>query len=220
VALKVLVVDDHDLFRSGLCALLEDEGFQVADCSRGEDAPAALEGFAADVVVMDLNMPGISGIEATARVCRVRPDVAVLMLTINREDARVVEALRAGASGYLLKDAELDDIVNGIRAAASGESVLAAEAAGAIVAHVRRDAPPAVAPPVEHVDLTPREREVLTLLAQGCENAEIGRRLYLSPSTVKHHVSSLLAKLAVENRLQAAAYAIRHGLAGDGRASG
>src|SRR5215210_5414293 len=122
-ALRVLVVDDHELFRTGLRALLEEEGFEVADAGGGEAALVALPSFAPDVVVMDLNMPGMSGIEATARVLEARPGTSVLMLTINREDERVLEAVRAGASGYLLKDAELEEIVAGIRAAAAGQAV-------------------------------------------------------------------------------------------------
>jgi DNA-binding NarL/FixJ family response regulator len=206
--LRVLVVDDHELFRTGLRALLEDEGFVGADSPSGEAALAALPAFQPHVVVMDLNMPGMSGIEATARVLEAIPGTAVLMLTINRDDARIVDAVRAGAAGYLLKDAELEEIVAGIRAAAAGEAVLAPAAAGAVMAQLRREAPPL--PP--DLGLTRREREVLVLLAQGCDNAEIGRRLFLSPSTVKHHVSRVLQKLGVANRLQAAAFAIRHGL--------
>jgi DNA-binding NarL/FixJ family response regulator len=210
-ALRVLVVDDHELFRSGLRALLEEEGFEVADASSGEAALVALPAFAPDVIVMDLNMPSMSGIEATARALQAMPGTRVLMLTINREDRRILEAVRAGASGYLLKDAELHEIVAGIRAAAAGQAVLGPAAADALVAQVRRDAP---APgPTAVAGLTAREREVLALLAQGCENAEIGERLFMSPSTVKHHVSRVLEKLGVEKRLQAAAYAIRHGLA-------
>jgi two-component system, NarL family, nitrate/nitrite response regulator NarL len=214
-ALRVLVVDDHDLFRTGLRALLEEEGFQVADAPGGEAALAALPSFRPDVIMMDLNMPGTSGIEATARALEAMPGVSVLILTINRQDEQVVEAVRAGASGYLLKDSELDRIVAGIRAAAAGQPVLGPVAADALLAQVRRDAPPAavVAPAL---DLTPREREVLVLLARGYDNADIGRRLFMSTGTVKHHVSHVLKKLGVENRLQAAAFAIRHGLADDG----
>src|SRR5215210_4667634 len=146
-ALRVLVVDDHELFRTGLRALLEEEGFEVADEPGGEAALVALPSFSPDVIVMDLNMPGMSGIEATARALEASPGVAVLMLTINREDARVLDAVRAGALGYLLKDAELDDIVAGIRAAAAGRPVLAPAAAGAVMAEIRRDAVPPAAPP-------------------------------------------------------------------------
>jgi DNA-binding NarL/FixJ family response regulator len=216
--LRVLVVDDHDLFRTGLRALLEEEGFTAADAASGDAALRALPGFEPDVVLMDLNMPGMSGIEATARVLEARPRVGVLMLTINRDDQRVLEAVRAGARGYLLKDAELDEIVAAIRDTAAGRARLAPAAAAALMAEVRRGgaSPAAITTPV---DLTAREREVLVLLAQGCDNAEIGRRLYVSSSTVKRHVSHLLEKLAVENRMQAAAFAFRQGLVDERRGS-
>jgi len=214
-ALRVLVVDDHELFRTGLRALLEEEGFEVADAASGAEALATTPAFRPEVVLMDLNMPGMSGIEAAERLLASRPDASVLMLTINRDDGRVLEAVRAGASGYLLKDAELDDIVAGIRSVAAGLSVLAPAAAGALMTEVRRE-PRTFAPSTALAALTPRERDVLALLARGCDNAEIGHRLILSPSTVKHHVSHLLEKLGVENRLQAAAVAIRHDLADEG----
>jgi len=218
-ALRVLVVDDHELFRSGLRALLEEEGFDVSDAPSGDSALVALPALEPDVIVMDLNMPGMSGIEATARARAAMPGVRVLMLTINREDERIVDAVRAGALGYLLKDAELDEIVAGIRAAAAGQPVLAPAAAGAVMARVRDQAPLTAAPAVTR-DLSAREREVLVLLARGCDNADIGQRLFVSPSTVKHHVSRVLEKLGVDNRLQAAAFAIRHGLADDDSRSG
>jgi DNA-binding NarL/FixJ family response regulator len=216
----VLVVDDHELFRSGLSALLKEEGLVVADAPSGEAALAALPAFRPDVIVMDLNMPGMSGIEATARAVVAMPHVGVVMLTINREDRRILEAVRAGALGYLLKDAELDEIVAGIQDAAAGRPVLAPAAAGAVMAEVRRGTPAAMAPQPPAVALTARERDVLALVARGCDNAEIGQRLFVSPSTVKHHVSHVLDKLGVENRLQAAAFAIRHGLVDDDPASG
>jgi DNA-binding NarL/FixJ family response regulator len=213
--LRVLVVDDHDLFRTGLRALLEAEGFEVADAANGEAALVALPAFRPHVIVMDLNMPGMSGIEATARAIEASPDARVLMLTINREDRRILDAVRAGALGYLLKDAELEEIVTGIRDAAVGRPVLGAAAAGAVMAEVRGRAPTSAASVA--ADLTPREREVLILVARGCDNAEIGERLFVSPSTVKHHVSRVLDKLGVDNRLQAAAFAFRHGLLDDRR---
>jgi DNA-binding NarL/FixJ family response regulator len=216
-ALRVLVVDDHDLFRTGLRALLEQEGFAVSDARSGEAAIAGLSSFQPDVVVMDLNMPGMSGIEATRRVLEASAGASVVMLTVNRDDERVLEALRAGASGYLLKDAELDEIIDGITAAAGGQLVLGPMAAGAVVGRLR-DAPSAEAVGSGLLPaLSEREREVLGLVARGCDNATIASRLFVSTSTVKHHVSRILHKLGVENRLQAAALAIRHGLADEER---
>jgi two-component system, NarL family, nitrate/nitrite response regulator NarL len=221
-ALRVLVVDDHELFRTGLRALLEEEGFVVADAASGQAALAALPSFVPDVVVMDLNMPGMSGAEATRRVVREMPGARVLMLTITREARGVLDAVRAGALGYLLKDAELEDIATGIREAAAGRPVFASAATGAMMAEVRRGAPRIAAPATAAVvaQLTARERAVLALLARGCDNTEISRQLFVSPSTVKHHVSHVLEKLGVENRLQAATFAIRNGLADDSGDSG
>ena len=216
-AIRVLVVEDHDLFRSGLRALLEEAGFEVADAPGGAAALRRLVGFRPDVVVMDVNMPGMSGIEATRRIVEEAPRVAVLMLTIIADQDRVLDAVRAGACGYLLKDAELDEIVTAIHAAARGHSAIATRVAGALVSHVRRTAEPAPEPaPAGWKALSAREREVLTLLTGGYDNAAIGRRLYLSPSTVKNHVSRLLDKLNVDNRVQAAAFAIRYGLVDEG----
>jgi len=210
---RVLVVDDHDLFRTGLRSLLEEEGFTVADSSGGEAAIRRAASFGPDVVVMDMNMPGMSGIEATPLVLEAAPAASVLMLTIATDDSRVFEAVRAGASGYLLKDAELSDIVAGVRAAAAGHSAIAPRVAGAIVASVReQDARQAGSPVPSRIDLSPRERSVLELLARGCDNAEIAQRLYLSQSTVKSHISRLLDKLGVTNRVQAATFAVRNGL--------
>lgn len=209
-AIRVLVVDDHDLFRTGLRALLEEEGFEVADAVSGPAAVRRVASLAPDVVVMDMNMPGIDGVEATRLVRDAAPDAAVVMLTIATDDVRVIEALRAGASGYLLKDASLDEIAAGIRAAAAGQSAISPRVAGAVVNSVRASVPAPA--PNALPQLSQREREVLALLAQGCDNAEIARRLFLSPSTVKNHVSKLLDKLGVDNRVQAATFAARHDL--------
>jgi DNA-binding NarL/FixJ family response regulator len=211
--MRLLLVDDHDLFRTGLRTLLRGEGFEVTDAASGEAAVEACRRVRPDVVVMDMNMPGMSGIEATAKITVEHPRIAVLMLTVQADDDRVLDAIRAGASGYLLKDARLPEIVAGVRAAAAGESVLAPRVAGALVTSVRSRADRA-APATLPADLTPRERDVLELLARGCDNAEIAERLHVSPSTVKNHVSSLLDKLGVDNRVQAAAIAIRNGMGG------
>jgi two-component system, NarL family, response regulator LiaR len=208
--IRVLVVDDHDLFRTGLRALLEEEGFEVADAVSGAAAVRRVASLAPQVVVMDMNMPEMDGVEATRLVTEAAPQASVLMLTIATDDARVIEALRAGASGYLLKDAPLEEIAAGIRAAAAGQSAISPRVAGAVVQSVRASSPEPqrLALP----ELSSREREVLVLLAQGCDNAEIARRLFLSPSTVKNHVSKLLEKLGVDNRVQAATFAARHDL--------
>jgi DNA-binding NarL/FixJ family response regulator len=208
---RLLIVDDHDLFRTGLVTLLREEGFAVTDAPSGEDAIEICRRLRPNVVVMDMNMPGMSGIEATAMITTEHPRTAVLMLTVQADDERVLEAIRAGASGYLLKDARLPEIVAGVRAAAAGQSVLAPRVAGALVASVR-SSNPAVGDPVP--DLTARERAVLGLIVRGHDNAQIARQLFVSPSTVKNHVSHLLDKLGVDNRVQAAAIAIRHGLDG------
>jgi DNA-binding NarL/FixJ family response regulator len=211
--IRVLVVDDHDLFRTGLRSLLEEEGFAVADSSGGEAAIRRAASFHPDVVVMDMNMPGMSGIEATPLVLEAAPAASVLMLTIATDDSRVFDAIRAGASGYLLKDAELSDIVAGVRAAAAGHSAIAPRVAGALLASVReRDAEQTGGPVPSWIELSARERSVLELLTRGCDNGEIAQRLFLSQSTVKSHISRLLDKLGVDNRVQAATFAVRNGL--------
>ena len=211
--LRVIVVDDHDLFRSGLRRLLSEEAELdvVADARRGDEAVQKATELKPDVVVMDINMPGMSGVEATRGVLAASPDTAVLMLTVTSDENAVLDAILAGASGYLLKDATLPEIVSGIRAAAAGQSMIAPSVAGDLLTRLRRhgapDAPPPAAP-----ELSPRELDVLRLVVEGCDNSEIGRRLHLSASTVKHHVSNTLEKLGVENRIQAAVLAVRLGL--------
>jgi len=214
---KVLVVDDHDMFRTGLRALLEEEGFEALDASSGELGVRRARSFSPDVMLVDMNMPGMSGVEATPLLREAAPDAPILMLTIATDDATVLDAIRAGASGYLLKDAELPELAAGIRAAAAGGSAIAPRVAGALIRSVqtkRDDAPPGDGP-----ELSAREREVLGLLTRGCDNAEIAERLYVSPSTVKNHVSRILEKLGVDNRVQAATHAVRLGFESSGWAT-
>ena len=211
--LRVLVVDDHDLFRTGLRALLEEEQFDVADAVSAEAALRRLPSFRPDVVVLDVNMPGMSGVEATPLVLEAAPDASVLMLTISTDDERVLDAVRAGASGYLLKDAELAEIVAAIRAVAAGLGAVAPGVIGVLLESVRSGA--LGEPEAKHhalASLSPREREVLALLSRGCDNGDIARALFVSPSTVKHHVSRLLQKIGAANRVQAATFAVRSGL--------
>jgi two-component system nitrate/nitrite response regulator NarL len=211
--LRVLVVDDSELFRTGLRTLLASEGFDLADSASGEAAIRRAPSFLPHVVLMDVRMPGMSGIEATRLVLEAAPGTAVMMFTGSGDCAEMLEAVRAGASGYLLKDAELADIIKAIRATAAGHSAIAPQVAGALLANVRENLMAARrASPMAALPLSSRERQVLALLVAGCDNVEIARQLYISPSTVKNHVSRLLEKLGVDNRVQAAGYAIRNGL--------
>jgi DNA-binding NarL/FixJ family response regulator len=214
--IRVMDVDDHALFRSGLRRLLDEhEGLDVVgDARRGHEAVQRAADLRPDVVVMDINMPGMSGVDATRGVLEASPDTAVLMLTVTSDENAVLDSVLAGASGYLLKDAKLPEIVRGIQAAAAGESLIAPSVAGDLLARQRShgapDAPQST--PAATPELTPRELDVLRLVVEGCDNGAIGQRLHLSASTVKHHVSNTLEKLGVDNRIQAAVMAVRLGL--------
>jgi DNA-binding NarL/FixJ family response regulator len=213
---RVLIVDDHDLFRTGLRMLLEEEGFEVEDAMSAAAGIRRARQFVPHVVVMDMHMPAMSGAQATPLVLEAAPDAAVLMLTIAADETEVLDAVRAGASSYLLKDAELPEIVAGIRAAAAGRSAISIHVAGHLLGSVRSSDPMPESRPSPSPGcgaLSPREREVLVLVTEGWDNSEIAGRLHLSPSTVKNHVSRLLEKLGVDNRLQAATFAVREGLA-------
>jgi NarL family two-component system response regulator LiaR len=208
---KVIVVDDHELFRRGIIGLLQERGIQVAgEAVLAADAIRQASGLGPCVVLMDLNMPGMSGVEATQRLAAAAPLARVLVLTMMADDESVMNALLAGACGYLLKDASIDHIVEGIEAAARGESVISPRIAARLVRRLRE--PLEFEPRLPGPEMTPRELEVLELLAQGLDNAEIAQALYLSQHTVKNHISSIMIKLHVENRTQAAVRAVRGGL--------
>jgi DNA-binding NarL/FixJ family response regulator len=210
--IRVIVVDDHDLLRKGLRDLLSEHGLQVVgEAGDGDDAVRLVAHAAPDVVVMDLNMPRMSGVEATRRLASVAPSTRVLVLTVSADDSTVAEAIAAGATGYLLKDASGDDIAAGVRAAAAGEALLSPSIASHLLERLR-PAEGGGEATGEAPGLTDREREVLRLLAAGRDNAAIAQELFISPRTVKNHISSILAKLHVENRIQAAVYAVRKGL--------
>jgi DNA-binding NarL/FixJ family response regulator len=207
---RVVLVDDHALFRRGLRELLERHGVGVV--GEALDGPGAVEvvrDAAPDVVLMDVNMPGFSGIEATKRVRAVAPTAQVIMLTISADEEDVEESIYAGACGYLLKDAPVEEIIMAIRAAAAGESHLSPRIAANILEHVRANAGRRALPEEARAELTARETEVLRLIADGKENAHIAEELFISVQTVKKHVSNILAKLEVENRVQAAVQAVR-----------
>jgi DNA-binding NarL/FixJ family response regulator len=211
--LRVLLVDDHPFFRSGLRGILAefDELAVVGEAESGEAAVALIEPRKPDVVIMDLNMPGISGAEATRRVRELSPRTEVVMLTVSAGEEDVIDALEAGAAGYLLKDAQGEEIVRAVREAAGGGSVLSPAIARTVVERARRTRTGGAAPRAM-TELSEREREVLRLLAEGKDNAAIAGELFLSVATVKHDVSTLLAKLGATNRLQAAIKAVRSGL--------
>ena len=208
-ALRVLVVDDHRLFRSGLRDVLEESGIAIAgEAGSGEEALELAPAMSPDVVIMDLALPGISGAEATRRLLAADPELTVLVVTVSADGDDIDEALAAGARGYLLKDATARELVAGVRAAAAGEAPLSPPVAARLVASMR-DARRARDAAGDPADLSERELEVLRLISEGRDNTQIARTLYISPETVKDHVSHILSKLGVENRIQAAVYAVR-----------
>ncbi len=209
---RVLLVDDHDLFRRGLRTLLEAEGVDViGEADTGRDALAQIGVLAPDVVVMDLNMPGITGAEATAKMSMTAPTTRVLVLSASNQDADVMDAIMAGACGYLLKDSSIHDLVTGIRAAANGESLISPAIASKVLGRLRAASP--AAREEAATGLSDREMQVLRLIASGNDNSQIAAELHISPNTVKNHISNILMKLQIENRIQAAVFAVRSGLA-------
>ena len=202
------MVDDHSFYRAGLIRLLNQSGVDVvAEAPNGEAAIRAVAETAPDVVVMDINMPGLSGIEATRRLVQESPATKVLVLTVSADDADVTGAILAGASGYVLKDGPIEEVVAGIEAVAAGQSLISPRVASFMLQHLRDST--ADVREVTGVRLSNRELEVLGLLAEGRANQEIAERLVISQSTVRNHISSILLKLQVENRVQAAVRAVR-----------
>jgi len=211
---RVLLVDDHDLFRTGLRTLLDDQEVQVVgECANGSDALDAVRELAPDVVLMDINMPGLSGVEATREITKTAPLTRVLVLTMSDEDADVMDAIIAGACGYLLKDTSIPELMQGIRAAAVGESLVSPTIAAKVLQRVRAAGVLQNGAQPVRAELSDRELQVLKLVANGMDNAAIAADLHISPKTVKNHISNILMKLQIENRIQAAVYAVRSGLA-------
>ncbi len=215
--IRVLLIDDHTLFRSGIKALLQRQpGFEVVG-----EAGDALEGvkraktLQPDVVLLDIHMPGITGREAVSLVADEAPDARILMLTVSEDVEDLLQALRAGAHGYLLKNIETDFLVNAIRSAVDGDSVMSPQMTSKLMKSVST-APQASTTPAtaDKERLSPREREILGFLARGASNKEIARSLDLAESTVKIHVQNILKKLNLLSRVQAAVYAVENGLTG------
>ena len=211
---RVLLVDDHDLFRTGLRNLLEEQGVQIAgECENGTEALRAVRELAPDVVVMDLNMPGISGVEATRQISMIAPLTRVLVLTISDQDSDVMDAILAGACGYLL-EGRVDHRAAGraSSAASVGESLVSPTIAAKVLQRVRASSASHREAELIQSELSDREIQVLKLIANGKDNAMIAGELHISPKTVKNHISNILMKLQIENRIQAAVYAVRSGI--------
>jgi DNA-binding NarL/FixJ family response regulator len=209
--LRVVIADDQPMMRAGFKAVLEAAGdiVVVAEAGTGDEAVQAAGEHAPDVVLMDIRMPGIDGIEATRRLPRHR----VLILTTFGLDEYIIDALRAGASGFLLKDAPTQEVVAAVRSVAAGDAVLSPAVTRQLLDHVGRWLPAAVSrEPAALATLTDREQQVLRMLAAGLSNAEISEALVLSEATVKTHVSNLLGKLGLRDRVQAVIYAYETGL--------
>ena len=211
--LRVLVVDDHDLFRTGLRNLLEEQGVNVVgEAENGETAIRLASDLAPDVVIMDLNMPGAGGVETTRRLSSLAPLSRVVVLTISADDDDVMNAVMAGACGYLLKDSSIQELIAGISAASEGESLISPQIAAKVLQRLRAQSKDADAAETIRAELSDRELQVLKLIANGKDNAQIARELFISPKTVKNHISNILMKLQIENRIQAAVYAVRSGI--------
>ncbi|HSL32881.1 MAG TPA: response regulator transcription factor [Candidatus Limnocylindrales bacterium] len=214
--IRILVADDHAGFRSGLAALLGTQpGLTlVGEAATGDEAVATALRLQPDVVLMDLNMPGLDGIAATRRIVDTSPHIAVLVLTMADNDAAVFDALRAGARGYLLKGADRAELSRAIRAVASGEAIFGPDVARRLMAFF---ASPTTQRAAAFPELTEREREILELIARGMSNQEIVNRLVVSPKTVRNHVSNIFSKLQVRDRAEAIVRAREAGLGGERR---
>lgn len=201
--LRVLIADDHPLVRSGMRTLLtvEKDLEVVGEAATGEEAVTLAAALQPDVIVMDLRMPGISGIEATRRILQDSPSIRILVVTLFEDDDSVFAALRAGARGYILKDASEVEVLRAIQAVSSGDAIFSATIAQRLINFFA--APRSAMQPLLFPDLTDREREILTLIAQGRSNAEIAQTLVISMKTVRNYISSIFSKLQVADRAQA-----------------
>jgi two-component system, NarL family, nitrate/nitrite response regulator NarL len=214
--IRILLVDDHSLFRSGIKSLLESqEEFEViGEASDGLEGVKRAKQLKPDLVLMDLHMPGTSGLEALHMLSEDLPDTKVLMLTVSEDGQDLMQALQSGARGYLLKNIEIDFLVESIHKAMNGESVMSPQMSATLIDAVREPVVK-VEPDKQAIKLTPRESEIIGMLASGESNKSIARTLNLAESTVKIHVQGILRKLNISSRVQAAVYASEHGLIPD-----
>ena len=212
-AIRLLLVDDHPLFRKGLASLLEKEpGFEiVGEAEDGVEAIRKAQSDKPDIVLMDIHMPGVNGLEATRQITKTLPATRVVMLTISEEDKDLFEAIKCGAHGYLSKKVEPERLRELLAGVFRGEAPLSGATAAKILKEfAAQPAKHSETTPVD--DLTAREKEVLQLLAAGLTNKEIGSKLDIAENTVKNHLKSILGKLHLQNRVQAATLAIQHGI--------
>jgi DNA-binding NarL/FixJ family response regulator len=212
---NVLIADDHALFRYGLKAMLRStEGFEVVgEAATGEEVVALAGELKPDIILMDIQMPGLNGIEATRRILRSDPGIGVVVVTMFEQDDSVFAAMRAGARGYVLKGADADEVVKVVRAVAEGDAHFGPDIAQRLMGFFSDPKP---APTVAFPELTAREGEVLDLIARGLSNTEIAQQLYVSQKTVRNHVSNVFLKLQVADRSQAIVRAREAGLGHDG----
>lgn len=213
MAIRLMLADDHRMLREGLRRSLTDEGFDVVgEASDGEEAVQLAASLRPDVILMDVTMPDVDGVEATRRIHQQLPDIRVVMLTMHADQSVIAEALRAGASGYLVKDCSTDEIADAVRMAASDDAPLSPELATAMLDEVRRIDPSGIE--VDDTDriVTKREVEVLQLIADGCSTPEVAERLFISQKTVKNHLASIYHKLDARDRTQAVLQAVRMGI--------
>jgi two-component system response regulator NreC len=214
MAIRVLICDDHIMVRQGVRMVLQSESDieLVGEAGRGEEAVALAEQLRPEVVIMDLSLPDISGIEAIKRIKAALPNTRIIALTMHEEEPYVMEVLRAGAEAYIVKRSAAADLVNAMRQVMAGQAVLDPVVTKAVVTgYVSRPTPPTPDKETDSV-LTPREREILILVAEGFTNAEIAKKLYISEKTVQTHRSNILDKLNIHDRTELVRYAIRHGL--------
>lgn len=209
---RILLVDDHEVVRLGLKSLLDRHPkFQiVAEAATGHEAVKKVEQYKPDIVVMDIRIPGGSGIKACDEITKKYPDTKVIMLTTYAEDEMLFSAIRAGASGYMLKQVESSELIKAIEAVGRGEALLDPAVTQRVFQEVRKAAREEEA--LAFTDLTDQEKQVLIHVSEGKTNREIAKALYLGEGTVRNYVSSILSKLDVNNRAEAAAYAVRHDL--------
>lgn len=212
--IRVLIVDDHTLFRSGIKLLLErQDGFEVVgEAADGLDGAKRAKKLKPDVVLLDLHMPGTGGLAAIPLLREEAPQTQIIMLTVSEDAEDLLDALRAGACGYLLKNIDTDFLLDSIRRAAAGESVMSPQMAARVADAIRKPQNINSDAVAGSVEFSPREREVITWLARGGSNKEIARALNMAESTVKIHVQGILRKLNLSSRVQVAVYAVEHGL--------